>query len=38
MLKTPKNPDGTPVSVFGGFRAKLAANRAQFFREVPIPF
>jgi non-heme chloroperoxidase len=38
MLKTDKNPDGTPLSVFDGFRAQLAANRAQFFREVPMPF
>jgi len=38
MLKTAKNPEGTPVSVFDGLRAKLAANRAQFFRELPIPF
>jgi non-heme chloroperoxidase len=38
MLKTGSNPGGTPLSVFDGFRAQLAANRAQFFREVPIPF
>jgi non-heme chloroperoxidase len=38
MLKTDNNPEGTPLSVFDGFRAQLAANRAQFFREVPIPF
>ena len=38
MLKTDKNSEGTPVSVFDGFRAQLAVNRAQFFREVPIPF
>jgi non-heme chloroperoxidase len=38
MLKTDKNPEGTPLSVFDGFRAQLAANRAQFYREVPIPF
>jgi len=38
MLKTERNPEGTPVSVFDGLRAKLAANRSQFFREVPIPF
>jgi hypothetical protein len=37
MLKTDKNPDGTPFSVFDGFRAQLAANRPQFIREVPIP-
>jgi non-heme chloroperoxidase len=38
MLKTDNNPEGTPLSVFDGFRAQLATNRAQFFREVPIPF
>jgi non-heme chloroperoxidase len=38
MLKTAKNPEGTPLSVFDGFRAALAANRAQFFRDVPTPF
>ncbi|MHB8814395.1 MAG: alpha/beta fold hydrolase [Steroidobacteraceae bacterium] len=35
MLKTPNNPGGTPLEVFDGFRAALAANRAQFFRDVP---
>jgi non-heme chloroperoxidase len=35
MLKTPGNPDGLPMEVFDGFRAALAANRAQFFRDVP---
>jgi non-heme chloroperoxidase len=35
MLKTPANPGGLPVEVFDGFRAALAANRAQFFRDVP---
>ncbi|PMZ88010.1 alpha/beta fold hydrolase, partial [Pseudomonas sp. FW306-2-11AD] len=34
MLKTPNNPGGTPLSVFDGFRAALAANRAQFYRDV----
>jgi non-heme chloroperoxidase len=34
MLKTEKNPDGTPIEVFDGFRAALAANRAQFFFDV----
>jgi non-heme chloroperoxidase len=38
MLKTDSNLEGTPLSVFDGFRAQLAANRAQFFREVPIQF
>ncbi|MDE3200801.1 MAG: alpha/beta hydrolase, partial [Acidobacteriota bacterium] len=35
MLKTPDNPDGTPLEVFDSFRAALAANRAQFFLDVP---
>jgi len=35
MLKTPANPEGLPMEVFDGFRAALAANRAQFFRDVP---
>lgn len=35
MLKTTANPEGTPLEVFDGFRAALAANRAQFFRDVP---
>jgi non-heme chloroperoxidase len=34
MLKTEKYPDGTPIEVFDGFRAALAANRAQFFFDV----
>ncbi|MAQ85846.1 MAG: alpha/beta hydrolase [Maritimibacter sp.] len=35
MLKTDANPEGTPLEVFDGFRTALAANRAQFFRDVP---
>jgi non-heme chloroperoxidase len=35
MLKTEKNPGGTPIEVFNGFRKALAANRAQFFLDVP---
>ncbi|MCJ9752635.1 alpha/beta hydrolase [Neorhizobium sp. BETTINA12A] len=35
MLKTDNNPGGLPLEVFDGFRAALAANRAQFFRDVP---
>jgi len=38
MLKTESNSGGLPISVFDDFRAQLAANRAQFYREVPIPF
>jgi non-heme chloroperoxidase len=35
MLKTEKNPGGTSVEVFDGFRKALAENRAQFFLDVP---
>jgi len=35
MVKTPSNPDGLPIEVFDGFRNSLAANRAQFYRDVP---
>ncbi len=35
MVKTENNPEGTPIEVFHGFRAALAANRAQFFIDVP---
>lgn len=35
MLKTANNPNGTPIEVFDGFRKALAANRAQFFLDVP---
>lgn len=34
MAKTEANPDGLPIEVFDGFRAALAANRAQFYRDV----
>ena len=35
MVKTDSNPGGLPLEVFDGFRAALAANRAQFFIDVP---
>src|ERR1700723_4415469 len=35
MVTTEKNPGGTPIEVFDGFRKALAANRAQFFLDVP---
>jgi non-heme chloroperoxidase len=38
LLKTPANPGGTPIGVFDGIRAQLAANRADFYWNFPIPF
>ncbi|BCT91158.1 non-heme chloroperoxidase [Lysobacter helvus] len=35
MVKSASNPGGLPIEVFDGLRAGLAANRAQFFRDVP---
>src|SRR5580693_6417695 len=35
MVKTAANPKGLPKEVFDGFQAQLAANRSQFYRELP---
>ncbi|MFC5173031.1 alpha/beta fold hydrolase [Streptomyces mutomycini] len=35
MVKSAANPGGLPIEVFDGFRASLAANRAQFYIDVP---
>jgi non-heme chloroperoxidase len=34
MVQTEGNPDGTPISVFDGFREALAANRSEFYQAV----
>jgi non-heme chloroperoxidase len=34
MVRTPINPEGLPIEVFDKLRANLAANRAQFYREI----
>ena len=34
MVKTESNPGGTPIEVLDGYRAALAANRAQFYLDV----
>jgi non-heme chloroperoxidase len=34
MLATDRYPGGLPIATFDGFRAALAANRTQFFRDV----
>lgn len=38
MVKSEKNPGGLPIEVFDDLRKQLAANRAEFYRQVPIPF
>jgi len=34
MVKSATNPGGTPIEVFDGFRAALAANRSKFYLDV----
>ena len=38
MVKTPKNPAGSPIEVFDGLRAAYAENRPQFYRDITLPF
>ena len=35
MVKKESNPGGTPIEAFDGYRAALAANRAQLYLDVP---
>ena len=35
MVKKDSNPGGTPIEVFDGYRAALAANRAQLYLDIP---
>jgi non-heme chloroperoxidase len=35
MLKTAANPGGLPIEVFDGLRQQLAANRSQFYYDLP---
>ena len=38
MLKTAGNPGGLPIEVFDGIRAGVASNRAEFYRDITLPF
>jgi non-heme chloroperoxidase len=38
MLKTEDNPGGLPISVFDDLRAALTVNRAQFYKDITLPF
>jgi non-heme chloroperoxidase len=38
MLKTLANPGGLPMEVFDGIRAKVLADRSQFWKDLSIPF
>jgi non-heme chloroperoxidase len=38
MLKTEANPGGLPMEVFDGIRKSTFDNRAQFFKDLAVPF
>src|SRR6266581_9705306 len=38
MLRTAANPGGLPIEVFDGLRASIRADRAQFFKDLAVPF
>jgi non-heme chloroperoxidase len=38
MLKTAANPGGLPMQVFDEIRAKVLADRSQFFQDLTTPF
>lgn len=38
MLKTAANPTGTPIEVFDGIRAGVLTDRANFFKDLSLPF
>jgi len=38
MLKTAANPGGTPIESFDAIRAGVATNRAQFYKDLTLPF
>ena len=38
MLRSPANPNGTPIEAFDAIRAGTATNRAQFFIDITLPF
>ncbi len=38
MLKTPANPEGTPREAFDAIRTGVRQDRAQFFKDLTLPF
>src|SRR5262249_24880590 len=38
MHKPPANPGGTPIEVFNQLRANVVADRAQFWKDLSLPF
>jgi non-heme chloroperoxidase len=38
MLKSASNPNGTPIEVFDQIRASVLADRAQYWKDLSLPF
>jgi len=38
MLKTPANPNGTPIEAFDAIRAGVTGDRSQFYKDLSVPF
>jgi non-heme chloroperoxidase len=38
MVKTEVNPSGLPIEVFDGLRSNVLTDRAQFFKDLALPF
>lgn len=38
MVKSEKNPGGTPIEAFDGIRASVLADRSQFWMDLSMPF
>jgi non-heme chloroperoxidase len=38
MVKTAANPGGTPIEAFDALRRGVASNRAQFYKDLTLPF
>jgi non-heme chloroperoxidase len=38
MLKTPSNPEGTPMEAFDQIRAAVQGDRSQFWKDLSVPF
>ncbi len=38
MLKTERNPAGTPIEVFDQLRSQVASDRAKFWMDLSLPF
>jgi len=38
LLKTPANPQGVPSDAFDGIHAGIVADRAQYYRDLSVPF